>query len=505
MKPLGGCVIRSSLVLTLMLLFCLLPTSIPYGSTTPLPETTQKIDEEIVQNMTRFNIPGLAFVLADENGNVYVKGSGRSEWGGTERVDPTTNFHIGSISKVFTSLAIMQLRDQGLVKLDAPVTQYLPWFATKDISLSSRITIRDLLNHTSGLPGRLNTHDVEGSDPDQIASQIQRKLHNVQLVAIPGTTYEYTNMNYDLLQLLLEKITNQPFAEYMSQHVFKPLGMNRTVYSFGDMLPNSATGHRYIWGNIQPFHEQLSYATLGSAGLTTNAEDFGKYISFLLGHSSEAIPSVLRTETLLEMHAPAIYDQSTGFGFGWEVSRDTIEKKGGLPGFTANLIVFPNRSYGFALLSNSKQNITDDTNYNISRILEGNSPTLLSKQDYPAITPLNKGILMVCTLFAIIILIIWVPTLLSWLGRKSTYSLKTPTLQTILVCWVLNGLLLIGVLYYIYSYIPYASGTPSLYQLTTAPDTVNGLTILSITYLLLSISIACKPLLRSNVIISKEL
>ncbi|AJS60613.1 hypothetical protein UB51_21550 [Paenibacillus sp. IHBB 10380] len=487
------------------MIYCLLPVSKAYGSIKPLPETTQEIDEEIVQNMQRFNIPGMAFVLADENGNVYVKGYGRNEWEGTEIVDPTTNFQIGSISKVFTSLAIMQLRDKGLVELDAPVTQYLPWFATKETSLSARITIRDLLNHTSGLPGRLNTHDVEGSDPDHIASQIERKLQNVQLVASPGTTYEYTNMNYDLLQLLLEKVTKQPFPNYMSQHVFQPLGMNRTVYSFGDILPNSATGHRYIWGNVRPFHEQLSYATLGSAGLTTSAEDFGKYISFLLGSSSEGNPSVLRSESLLEMHKSDIYDQSTGYGFGWEVSANTIEKKGGLPGFTSNLIVFPNRSYGFALLSNSKQNITDDTNYNISRILEGNPPSHLSKQDSPAINPVNKGILMISTLFAIIVPIMWIPTLLSWLSRKSRFSFKKPTLPTILVCWVLNGLMLIGVLYYIYSYIPYESGTPSLYQLTTAPDTVNGLTILSVTYLLFSISLACKPLLRRSTIVPREL
>ncbi len=487
------------------MLSCLLTSSTTYGSTTPLPETMQKIDEEIVQNMQRFNIPGMAFVLADENGNVYVKGYGRNESEGTEIVNPTTNFHIGSISKVFTSLAIMQLRDQGIVELDAPLTQYLPWFATKEISLSSHITIRDLLNHTSGLPGRLNTHDVEGSDPDRIASQIARKLQDVQLVASPGTTYEYTNMNYDLLQLLLEKVTKQPFPEYMSQHIFKLLGMNRTVYSLGDMLPNSAFGHRYIWGDIKPFHEQLSYATLGSAGLTTNAEDFGKYISFLLGSSSEGNSSVLRSESLLEMHTPAIYDQSTGYGFGWEVTPNTIEKKGGLPGFTANLIVFPNKSYGFALLSNSKQNITDDTNFNISRILAGNSPTHLSKQNFSTITPVDKGILMISTLFAIIVLIMWVPTLRSWLGRKSRYSFKKPTLPTILVCWVLNGLMLIGVLYYIYSYIPYASGTPSLYQLTTAPDTVNGLTILSITYLVFSMSLAIKPLLHRTTIVSKEL
>lgn len=487
------------------MLYCLLPISTAYGTTNRLLEKSQKIDEEIIQNMQRFNIPGMAFVLADENGIIYTKGYGFNDVGGTEKVDPTTNFQIGSISKVFTSLAIMQLRDNGLVQLDAPVKQYLSWFTTKEASLSDHITVQDLLNHTSGLPGRLNSHNVDGSDPNQIALQMKRKLQNVQLVASPGTTYEYTNMNYDLLQLIVEKVTSQPFPDYMKQHVFHPLGMYRTFFSEENSLPNSATGHRYIWGNIHAFHESLSYATLGSAGLSTNAEDLGTYISFLLNNSSTVNNSVLRPDSLHEMHKSVITDQSIGYGYGWEISPDTIEKKGGLPGFTANLIVFPGRSYGFALLANSKQNITDETNFNISRILEGDSPLYLAEQDFPAVTSVNKGILSISALLAVIILFMWAPTLILWLRRKATYSFSRPTLHTILLCWVLNGLMLVGVFCCIYIYIPYESGVPSLYRLTTAPDTVDGLTLLSAACLSLSISLACKPLLRRNANVSKGL
>src|SRR5690606_34913661 len=203
------------------------------------------------------------------------------------KVNTSTNFHIGSISKVFTSLAIMQLRDAGQIQLHDPVTTYLPWFATKDPDLSGRMTIRDLLNHTSGLPGRLNVHDLTGASLETIEPQLSRKLQNVSLVAEPGTTYEYSNINYDLLQLIIEEVSALSFPDYMSQQIFQPLGMKRTSFNQDNELePNSATGHRYLWGNLRPFHEHLAYATLGSAGLSTNAKDLGTYISFLLNDSA---------------------------------------------------------------------------------------------------------------------------------------------------------------------------------------------------------------------------
>lgn len=436
-------IIRTFSILIFAVLFCFLPFTKANGATNQLLDKVQQIDAEIQQNMQRFNIPGMAFVLANEEGIVYAKGYGLNEFGGTQRVNSQTNFKIGSISKVFTSLAIMQLRDQGLVELDVPIKQYLPWFATKDASLSDRITVRDLLHHTSGLPGRLNAHDVKGSDMNLVSSQLEYKLKNVRLVAPPGEKYEYTNMNYDLLQLIAEQVTNLPFPDYMSQKVFHPLGMSRTVFATGNQSSNSATGHRYIWGDIHPFHEKLSFATLGSAGLSTNAEDLGKYISFLLSSSAKGNNPVLHSASLTEMQHAAIFDESIGHGFGWDITGNTIEKNGGLPGFSA--------------------------------------------------------------LFTIIVLLMWLPTIVLRLRKKASYSFKKPNLFIILICWVLNGLMLTGVLYYIFYLVPYESGVPSLDRLTIAPDFVNGLIILSASYLAFSISLVCRSLLQRTATISDSL
>ncbi|WP_083484795.1 serine hydrolase domain-containing protein [Paenibacillus ihumii] len=465
-------------------------------------ELWDRIDEEIVQNMQRFDIPGMAFVLADENGTIYTKGYGVTEWGSAREINSTTRFQIGSISKVFTSLAVMQLQDQGLVELDAPVTAYLPWFATKDPTLSDLITIHDLLNHTSGLPGRLNTHDITSTSSEKIAAQIKHKLQSVQLAADPGTTYEYTNINYDLLQLVIEEVSGLNYPDYMRYHIYEPLGMHQTFFTraAAGLDHNLATGHRYIWGHVRPFHENLAYATLGSAGLSTSAQDLGTYISFLLSGTSASGDPVIQADSLRRMHTAAIFDSSIGHGHGWEITANTIEKKGGLPGFSANLILVPGESYGFALLANSKQNITDETNFNIYRILKGDPPRHLAKSDYPAVSSINKSLLAISALLFLIIVLIWLPTWIRWLGKRTSCSLIRPTISAILFCFVLNGLILAGVLYYIYVHVPYASGAPSLHRLTTAPDTVNGLTLLSIFWIGLSISVACKSFVRQEIV-----
>lgn len=450
--------------------------------------------------MQRFDIPGMAFVLADKSGAVYAKGYGVLEHGTLREIDSTTRFQIGSISKVFTSLAMMQLQDQGQIQLDAPITTYLPWFATKDSTLSDRITVHDLLNHTSGLPGRLNTHDINSTNSERVTAQIQHKLQSVQLVADPGTAYEYTNMNYDLLQLIIEEVSGSNYPDYMHHHIFQPLGMHQTFFAqdTAEHDDNTATGHRYIWGHARPFHEELAYATLGSAGLSTNAEDLGKYISFLLSGASASGDPIIQANSLHRMHTAAIRDSSIGYGYGWEITAHTIEKKGGLPGFSANLIVVPDKSYGFALLANSKQSITDETNFNIYRILNGEPSRPLAKNDFPAVSFINKSLLTINALLILTIVLMWLPTLIGWIRKSTSCSLIRPTFATVLCCFVLNGLMLVSVFYYIHVHVPYLSGAPSLHRLTTAPDTVQGLTLLSIVWLSLSISIACKSVIRQT-------
>ncbi|MBE4909931.1 beta-lactamase family protein [Bacillus luteolus] len=240
-----------------------------------------KIESEIEQNMIRHNIPGMSFALVNADGIVFSKGYGTLDSrDDTLVINEDTNFHIGSLSKVFVSLAIMKLHEEKKISVEKPVVDYLPWFSTKDEQLSKQIKIKHLLSHTSGLPGRLNVHEIEETDRQEIISQIKKKLRNAKLVGTPGDTYEYTNMNTDLLQLVIEEVTGKKFTTYMETNIFNPLNMSRTGYFIfnGSHLSNTAMGHRYHWGKIKPYDEKLVYATSGSAGLSSNGNDLSKFI-----------------------------------------------------------------------------------------------------------------------------------------------------------------------------------------------------------------------------------
>ncbi|MGM7684656.1 serine hydrolase domain-containing protein [Cytobacillus sp. Hm23] len=134
----------------------------------------------------------MSFALVDKNGIIYSKGFGFLDvTKQSEFVDENTNFVLGSLSKVFVPVAILQLEEQGFLSIDDPVVKYLPWFTTKDPDISEQILIKYLFNHSSGLPSRLNVHEITSLAKEHIIDEINDKLQDIILVSIPGQTYEY--------------------------------------------------------------------------------------------------------------------------------------------------------------------------------------------------------------------------------------------------------------------------------------------------------------------------
>src|SRR5690606_5012356 len=191
---------------------------------------------EIEANMRTHDIPGMAFAWVTKEKALYTEGFGLLEINEEAVVNEQTNFLLGSLSKVFVTLAVLQLQEQGKLDVEQPLVHYLPWFTTDDTTISNQITVRHLLNHSSGLPDRLNMHDAVSLDKEDRIKQMIQKLNNVSLTHSPGEGYEYTNMNTDLLQVLIEETTVEPFTSYMEEHIFKPLGMERTGYFTYDMI-----------------------------------------------------------------------------------------------------------------------------------------------------------------------------------------------------------------------------------------------------------------------------
>ena len=229
----------------------------------------QALDDYLKQQVAANHLPGLAVAVVEGDQVVFSKGYGDLSEG--RPVTGRTQFYVGSLTKAFTALAVMQLVEQGKVELDAPVQNYLPWFTLFDPQAAAKVTIRHLLNQTSGL--------AEGSDPGvsdftyaTSNSEQVRGMADAHLMAAPGVKFQYYNGNYQVLGLVIEQASGEPFDAYMRDHIFTPLGMSNTVTN-----PQSASelaqGNGMLFGLPFPRSQAFRPAGLPSGYLISTAED----------------------------------------------------------------------------------------------------------------------------------------------------------------------------------------------------------------------------------------
>ena len=240
-----------------------------------------RLDEYVAAQLERARIPGAALVVVEGDRVAHLAAFGRSGPSG-EPVTPQTPFCVGSLSKSFTAVAVLQLMDRGLLDLDASVQRYLPWFEVAEGGAAARVTLRHLLTHTSGLSTRSGRRS--GAEEQPLAHAV-RGLARFELVASPGERFEYSNANYQVLGAVIEAITGTGYADYVEHRSFDPLGLRhahtRGASAVADHL---ATGHRY-WFGLPVAEERVPnpIAALPSGGLMLGAEDLGRYLLAWVG------------------------------------------------------------------------------------------------------------------------------------------------------------------------------------------------------------------------------
>ena len=231
-------------------------------------------EEHVVEN----HLPGFSYGVV-AGGELVLSGSfGYSNLEETIPASTKTMFRIASMSKSFTALAILQLRDAGKLSLDEPAETYLPelkklTYLTTD---APRITVRHLLTHASGFPEDNPWGDRQLADSDQELMQLIE--NGVSFSNAPGITYEYANLGFALLGQIVQRVSGMPFTEYMEKNVFEPLGMASTVWEY-ENAPAERLALGYGWRNGEWFDEPLlhhgSFGAMG--GLITSIEDFSRY------------------------------------------------------------------------------------------------------------------------------------------------------------------------------------------------------------------------------------
>lgn len=189
------------------------------------------IDQYVEEQMRRLHIPGAALAIIEGERIVHTRGFGVDRPGG-KAPTPQTPFFIGSLTKSITALAVMQLVEAGKVELDAPVQRYLPWFRVADEEKSAQICVRHLLNQTSGFPSVEGEIILVGFSQDADATEKQvRRLATLKIKHPVGATFEYSNLNFNVLGLVIEAAGGEKYASYIHRHIFDPLRMTHSYTS----------------------------------------------------------------------------------------------------------------------------------------------------------------------------------------------------------------------------------------------------------------------------------
>lgn len=311
------------------------------------------VDRYITARMRSDRIPGVALAVVEGDQMVYLKGYGYADPSGRP-VTPRTPFQIGSITKPITAMAVMHLVEAGKVELDAPVQRYIPWFRVADPSASQRITVRMLVNQTSGLPQRPTLATWTWPDEPNAIERHVRLLAGVDLVAPPGQAFTYSNANYVTLGMLIQAVSGLSYEAYVQQHILGPLEMHDSFTSQDEAIRHGmASGFRWWFGIPVPVTLPYNRANLPAGFIIASATDMAHVMIAQLNGGRYRDASVLSPEGVARMQA----EPTPGaYGMGWASVRigdlRLVHHVGGTANFQAALFLDPQARVGVYLAAN---------------------------------------------------------------------------------------------------------------------------------------------------------
>jgi CubicO group peptidase (beta-lactamase class C family) len=328
------------------------------SSTPPLdPQRLKSIDSFITTQMASEKIPGLALGIYSRGQILLAKGYGQANVELGVPVNPETIFQSGSVGKQFVSAAIMMLVEEGKVSLDDSVTKYFP-----DASAAWKpILVKNLLSHTSGLAEYESGERTGPKGPfylrlDFTEDELVTKIEAMPIEAAPGERWEYRNTNYVLLGVLIHKVTGKPYYEFLSERIFKPLGMTSTrLISDRDIVPNRAAGYEIENGELKnQAWVSPTFNSTADGALYFNVIDLNKWDDALYGTELLKQSSLDRIWAVYPLNDGK--PNPAGYGFGWMIGKQNdhkrIEHGGAWQGFTCRISRYPDDHLTVVVLTN---------------------------------------------------------------------------------------------------------------------------------------------------------
>ena len=339
-------------------------------------DDVERIDSYIEDQLTKAGIPGAALVIVEGDRVTHARGYGIAGPDGRP-VTAETGFYLGSLTKSFTALAVMQLVEAGKIDLNAPVRKYLPWFRVADVEASARMKVRHLLNHTSGFStyaGR--THFASTDHSARAIERRVRDLSTTRLTAPVGKGRQYSNANYCVLGAIIESVAEQSYEDYIVEQILEPLDMTSSYTSEDAVRDNQmATGFRYWFGRpVSSESVPRPRGDLPAMFLVSCARDLGNYLLAHMNDGEFRETHVLSESGISQLHTPE--RQELNYAIGWITrSIDAVQilsHSGTTPTFHSEMVVFPEQRTGFALLINAQNQLSGPDVSSLGRMVELN-------------------------------------------------------------------------------------------------------------------------------------
>ena len=313
-----------------------------------------KVDSLVIHKMNSYNIPGLAIGLVAQDSIIYTKGYGLTAITNPNPVTAHSNFHTASISKLFTAQAIMLLAERNQINLDAKLIDLAPELEYND-KPSENITVRSLLNHTSGLPDVSNYHWAKNN---QSAGSLSEYIQNLKLKVKtePTTKYHYSNLGYNLLGYVIEKASGGSFEAYVKDNILSPSRMSNSDFRYFSILDSIKTAPHSKNRLTQKIYQRKTYPYTRehspSSTLNSSTKDLSRWmLSFL--------ESVDTSETLAAM-VESSFASYPHIGLGFQLNsladKKTVGHYGGDRGYRSYLLMIPEEDLGLVLLANCDYN-----------------------------------------------------------------------------------------------------------------------------------------------------
>lgn len=242
-----------------------------------------------------------------------------------ESVDEHTLFELGSTTKAFTGLGILNLEEEGLIDAKAPVTDYIDWFRPQYKGADARITVEQLMNHSSGIPVWSISLIPEGSKGEISLEETVRKIADIKLVHAPGEIHEYATINYDVLALIIEKVTGEKYEDYITRTVLCDAGMTESFFRISDsdrerIFPGDKAGFLRTWHYNAPTY----YGNTAAGYLVSNTHDLVKWMRY--AKSNIAFDDFPVTDSNI-------------YYAGWHLSPETLHHGGNNPNYGTQIII----------------------------------------------------------------------------------------------------------------------------------------------------------------------